>query len=185
MKISTRVDSIGGEHVHFSLFMNGKAGDLCLKIHEYERFKIILEQGATMVERQEVSIEPPLNEEERLALDNIRFCVDTKYGIPALPNSEDGREALLESLCILFPRLWSLTHEDHPDATKDDTSPRSNQPSAPRSDGADAQQLQGNRNDQLPNRDREEPKSPNSRGVGEGSGGTPSVPSGSKIPSFF
>jgi hypothetical protein len=181
MKISTRVDSIGGEHVHFSLFMNGKAGELCLKIHEYERFKIVLEQGATMVERQEVSIEPlPLPPRVSEALSRLAGHL----GELAILNEKPTE--LEKDVSTLYHHLTgTLLHEDHPNATEDDASPRSDQPSTPGPDGANAQQLQGNRNDELSNRDGQSAQSPNSRGVGEGSGGTPSIPSGSKIPSFF
>ena len=53
MKLNLRVDAVGGEHVHCTLFMNGgNCGTLCFRVGEYQLFGAALLMGADKTQGQ-------------------------------------------------------------------------------------------------------------------------------------
>lgn len=150
MRISTAVRSVGGEHVHFSLFFNsGKAGDLVLRIGEYRLFKHVLEFGSQRLNIR-ANIMAPLDSRAQLALERLESEMGDNFEIQTAQSVDwDTFVADIATLCQLVRGLY----ENHPDAPENDASPRSDQRANAGSDRDHAEQRQGDGNNQPSHRD--------------------------------
>jgi hypothetical protein len=181
MKVSTAVRGIGGEHVHFALFLNnGKAGDLTLRISEYNWLKTVLEVGSHSTQAR-IEMAPLLDPTELEALERLEGAV-AETGVYEGPKTSDivhdeHWEEFAQDLSILCSLVRRSFRENQSDATEDEHAQGGSEFESLGRHREDAQQQQGNGDDKSPDRDRGSEASPDSGRVGEDRGDTLLFPS--------